>query len=191
MNREFAASVAGAKRSAVGGTFYRHCNASVRSLDGSTAGGRWGVPGLIQVLYLGRPEASVIVEAYRHLVDPFVEDGMRPDLVQARNLIVASVNVTNVLDLRDDEAREAVGLTEQDLTSEVGDYAPCQRIARVANQLELHGVLAPAATGLGETLALFERHLPAAELPTVTEIVEWTSLPDDPRRLRIVEQQEA
>jgi hypothetical protein len=70
----------------------------------------------------------------------------------------------------------------------VDDYEPCQRVARVANQLELHGIIAPAATGFGETLALFERHLPAAELPQVVEVIPWNSLPDDPRRLRLVEE---
>lgn len=191
MSSELRASVAGAKRTTIQGTFYRHCNSSQRSLEGSASGGRWGVPNLVQVLYLGRPEPSVVVEAYRHLVDPFIEEGMRPELVQPRNLIIAAVDVTNILDLRDEEARDAVGLSELDLTSEVGDYETCQRIARVANQLELHGIVAPAATGLGETLALFERHLPAHELPTVIDVVEWATLPDDPRRLRLIDERHA
>jgi RES domain-containing protein len=99
--------------------------------------------------------------------------------------------VTNVLDLRTAQAAVSVGLSTADLTSEVDDYAACQRVARVAHQLELHGILAPAATGLGETLALFERHLPAEEIPVLTAIETWPQLPADPRRLRLVDEQEA
>jgi hypothetical protein len=39
---------------------------------------------------------------------------------------------------------------------------------------------------LGETLALFERHLPASELPRVVGRDLWDGLPADPRRLRVV-----
>jgi hypothetical protein len=93
--------------------------------------------------------------------------------------------------LRSRTAQVAVGLTDTDLTSPVGEYEPCQEVGRVAHQLGLHGVLAPAATGLGETLALFEQHLPAGELPTFIEDEVWDGLPDDPRRLRLVGEEEA
>jgi hypothetical protein len=59
-------------------------------------------------------------------------------------------------------------------------------VARVAHQLELHGILSPAATGFGETLALFEHHLPANEMPTLIGEETWETLPADPRRLRVV-----
>lgn len=44
-----------------------------------------------------------------------------------------------------------------------------------------HGILAPAATGVGETLALFERRLPAEEQPELIDIATWDGLPADPR----------
>jgi hypothetical protein len=56
----------------------------------------------------------------------------------------------------------------------------------VAHQLRLHGIIAPAATGLGETLALFEQHLPADEMPALVADELWDVLPADPRRLRLV-----
>lgn len=43
------------------------------------------------------------------------------------------------------------------------------------------GILAPAATGVGETLALFERRLPAEEQPELIDIATWDGLPADPR----------
>jgi hypothetical protein len=49
------------------------------------------------------------------------------------------------------------------------------------------GVIAPAATGVGETLALFDEHLPTNELPQLRETTAWLRLPPDPRRLRDVD----
>jgi hypothetical protein len=42
---------------------------------------------------------------------------------------------------------------------------------------------AKARDWLGETLAVFERCLPAEELPTVRNRKIWDGLPSDPRRL--------
>lgn len=106
---------------------------------------------------------------------------MRPGLVGPRHLISCEVEVTNVLDLRVAENREIVGLSILDMTSDVGDYGACHRIAQAAHQLELHRIIAPAATGMGETLALFERRLPADELPVLLDTLTWEGLPPDPR----------
>jgi hypothetical protein len=72
------------------------------------------------------------------------------------------------------------------LFSDVGDYAACQQVGQVAHQLALHGVIAPAPTGVGVTLALFEKYLLAPELPVLVGEEVWDGLPADPRRLRIV-----
>jgi hypothetical protein len=87
----------------------------------------------------------------------------------------------SVLDLRDGASRDAVGLTLAELTSEVGDYEACHRIGQAAYELGLHGVIAPSAGGLGETLAAFEDHLPESEQPSLVEEQTWESLPPDPR----------
>ncbi|SRR6266536_4951567 len=191
MRRQLALAVAAAPRAAIEGRFERHVSYGCRDLTGSNSGGRWGPPGGYSVLYLGRPVTSVVVEAYRHLVDPFADDGMTGKMVASRRLLICEVALTNVLDLRSRTAQVAVGLTEDDLTSPISEYEPCQEVGRVAHQLGLHGVLAPAATGLGETLALFEQHLPATELPILVEEEIWDGLPDDPRRLRLVSDEEA
>ncbi|MGI8778004.1 MAG: RES domain-containing protein [Acidimicrobiales bacterium] len=104
------------------------------------------------MIYLGRPASSVVVEAYRHLVDDI--EGMTAERVRGRRLVRAQVSVhDDVLDLRSRQSRLAVGLTDAELFSDVGDYDACQRIGHVAHQLSMHGVLAPAATRSGETLA--------------------------------------
>lgn len=187
MARKLAQDVAAAQRSAIAGRFERHVSQDWRELTGSNSGGRWGPEGSYSVLYLGRPRASVTVEAYRHLVDPFADAGMTGDMVAPRRLLVCEVSVTEVLDLRGEAAQHRVGLTENDLISDVGAYGACHAVGRVAHQLGLHGIIAPAATGLGETLALFEQHLPADEMPVLVADELWDVLPADPRRLRLVQ----
>ncbi|UNX53436.1 RES family NAD+ phosphorylase [Georgenia sp. TF02-10] len=175
-------AVSRAKTSAIDGVFQRHCSPRVTTLSGSPAGGRWGPAGAFPVLYLGRPTASVTIEAYRHLVDDV--EGMTGDEVGPRTLWTCQVAVTNVLDLRQASSRDAVSLTLDHLSSAVDEYEKCQRVAQAAYRMQLHGIIAPSAGGLGETLALFEDHLPANELPVVLRRETWARLPADPRQLR-------
>lgn len=182
--RDLIVGVSRSRHVRVRGTFMRHTSVGRRPLDGSQGGGRWGPPGAFAVLYLGRPKDSVVVEAYRHLIDPF--DGITPDMVQPRNLVTADVDVTEVLDLTDAPSCDSLGLSTSDLHSKIGAYDKCWAVARAAHQLGLHGILAPAATGLGETLALFEAHLPPTEQPTLLDETLWSSLPPDPRKIRDV-----
>lgn len=184
MSRSLLEVVARAPKATVVGEFQRHVSLRVRDLVGSSAGGRWGPERAFSVLYLGRPTPSVIVEAYRHLVEAVLDVDMPPSAVGPRRLLTCRVEVSNVLDLRDPAGWESVGLTAEDLMSDVGDYTACQAVGAAAHQLELHGVIAPAATGLGETLSLFERHLPDVEIPVLVSEETWNQLPDDPRDLR-------
>lgn len=95
----------------------------------------------------------MVLEAYRHLVDPVDVDepGERERLIDnlvARVLITCAVDVTHLLDLRSATARGHAGLTTQDLLSPTRDrdaYRRCQEVAQVAHQLGRHGILAPAA----------------------------------------------
>jgi RES domain-containing protein len=178
-------AIAAAGTVTVEGAFQRHTSPRYRTLSGSAAGGRWGPEGGYPVLYLGRPIDSVVVEAYRHLVEPV--EGMRPEMVGPRRLLTCEVRITNVLDLRDPSVWESLGITFDDLMSEVGDHAACNRIGQAAHQLGLHGIIAPAASGVGETLAVFERRLPAAEQPRLVAEEVWDALPADPRKLRLAE----
>ncbi|MEX2291798.1 MAG: RES family NAD+ phosphorylase [Mycobacteriales bacterium] len=178
------------------GIWQRHARARTarHGLDGRAGDGRWGTRGAFPVLYLGRPTDSVVVEAYRHLVDPVdVEDAAERDSLLdnlvPRVLITCSVSATGLLDLRSPGARGHAGLTLQDLQSGTDDqdaYRRCQEVAQVAHQLGRHGVIAPAATGLGETLALFTDLLPSGERPVRSaEDEPWVRLPADPRTERV------
>lgn len=176
MNRErtLAERVAGLEGVEIDGSFMRHA-APERDTFAGGYGGRWGAA--LPVIYLGRPRDSCVEEAYRHLVD---EAGVPAEYVKARTLYTVDVQISNVLDLRDPGAQERVALTVADLYSEVGDYEACQRVAAAAHQLEYHGILAPAATQLGETLAVFRRRIAINEFPTVTDEEMWTHLPPRP-----------
>lgn len=179
MARDIAAAVSRAGTATVAGRFQRHVSPRQEPLRGSHSGGRWGPEGAYPVLYLGRPTDSVIVEAYRHLVETV--EGMQPHMVGPRRLVICEVEITNVLDLRESARRDAIGLTIANLCSEVGDYGACHRVGQVAHEFGLHGIIAPAAGGLGETLAVFEDRLPEGEQPAMVEEQTWESLPTDPR----------
>ncbi len=174
------------------GRFERH--SSLRweqgsELRGSSAGGRWGAPRAYEVLYLGRPPASVVAEAYRHLVDDELD---HPDLaaqVLERRIVACEVDVPGVIDLRPSAARERLGLTPEIMSSDVGDYDLCQRVGAGAHQLQASGVIAPSASGLGETLALFTLNLPADNWPRILERGIWNGLPPDPRHLQVADEE--
>ena len=173
------------------GRWQRHCGARYANtaLDGRVGDGRWGTRTGFPVLYLGQPLDSVVVEAYRHLIDPIIDDDERGQLLRTmapRALVTASVSVMNILDLRDVRTRAELHLTADVLhcpTNDRDGYAACQQVAQVAHQLGLHGILAPAATDLGHTLALFTDLLPTSERPTRDGPDQiWNGLPADPRQ---------
>jgi hypothetical protein len=170
----------------IDGVWRRHVSAAHRetALQGRSAPSRWGRRGGFPILYLGRPNDSVVVEAYRHLVDP-VEDPALLAQVGPRVLVTTdSIRVTEILDMRTATARVALNLSMEILQSETSDreaYEKCRDIAAVAHQLGFHGIITPAATRLGETLALFTDLLPQEEVPTAASVDYWDKLPDDPR----------
>jgi len=179
VNRDLANAIAGTTLTSAEGTYFRHSRPGVKELKGSTGGGRWGPEHGFPVIYLGQPEVSVAAEAHRRFVDPVI-DGMPAEFVAPRDLLTVDVDVDELLDLRDPRHVVAVGLDDEALR---GPWPPCVRVARAAHQLGIHGILAPAATGLGLTLALFEQHLPHDQMPQVVRRELWAQLPPDPRTL--------
>lgn len=173
-NRTLAERVASLEGVPISGDFMRHA-APGRDAFAGNYGGRWGEK--VLAIYLGRPEDSCVEEAYRHLVD---DAGVPAELIKPRILYTVRVDAENILDLRDASAQERVGLNPDELCSEVGDYEACQRVAATAHQLEFHGIIAPAATGLGETLTLFRQRIGINETPIVISEVTWVQLPPRP-----------
>jgi RES domain-containing protein len=173
----------------VRGQFERHCSLRRDAMAASSAGGRWGPPGAFEVLYLGQPRDSVIVEAYRHLVDDDLDNpGVLAQHVTERRIVTCTVDVDGLLDLRLPDTQAKLDLSEEHLRSDVGDYEHCWAIARVAHQLQIAGIVAPSASRLGETVALFPTNIPVEEWPELVEQDIWRELPPDPRRLRLLDE---
>jgi hypothetical protein len=188
-HRDLLAAIADLEPIRVEGTFERHASLRWKDLSASASGGRWGAPRAYEVLYLGRPRDSVVIEAYRHLVDDELDDAQQlAASVLERRVITCMVAAPNILDLRPRSSRETVGLSDAKLLSEVGDYLACQAIGAAAHQLGLSDIVAPAASHIGETLALFPTNLAIENWPTVIGRDIWRGLPADPRRLRIIGQ---
>lgn len=187
-HRDLLAAISDLEPAQVSGEFERHCSLRWEEMKPSAAGGRWGARLAYEVLYLGRPRQSVVVEAYRHLVDDELDapQELAASVIE-RRILTCEVAVQNILDLRTKASRAAVGLSDDDLYSDLGAYDRCQAIGAAAHQLGLYGVIAPSASRLGETLALFAMNLPVEQWPTVTTRDIWRGLPADPRRLRVVE----
>lgn len=169
------------------GTWQRHVAARFAdtALAGRSANGRWRTEGSYPVLYLGRPTDSVVVEAYRHLVDPVVADDGPVPPIRPRALVTCEVSVTEILDLRSPINRTLAGIMPAQLQSETYDraaYSACQNVSAAAHQLGYHGIIAPAATKMGETLALFTDLLTDAEQPVLTGTEMWVQIPPDPRK---------
>lgn len=187
--RDLLAAIAGLDPIRLQGTFERHTSLRWEELRPSAAGGRWGARRAYEVLYLGRPRESVVIEAYRHLVDDELDNtGALAASVLERRIVTCKVDIPNILDLLSGSTRTAVSLTEAQLFSDVGDYTACQVVGAAAHRLGLAGLIAPAASRQGETLALFPDSLPAEHRPNVTKRDIWRGLPPDPRRLRLVKE---
>jgi RES domain-containing protein len=188
-HRDLLAAIADLEPIHVDGTFERHASLRWEELTPSAAGGRWGASRAFEVLYLGRPRDSVVVEAYRHLVDDELDDAQAlAATVLERRIITCRVDVPDIVDLRPAAARSTLGLSASDLQSAVGHYGACQAVGAAVHQLGLGGIIAPAATRLGETLALFPTNLAVERWPTVIGRDIWRGLPADPRRLRAVDE---
>lgn len=181
MNERMTERVASVAPIRLEGTFHRHASLNRDAFAGSP-GGRWGTENFA-VIYLGRPPHGVVVEAYRHLVDS--TPGMRGELVRSRVFYTVSVEVERILDLTNPDSLAAVGLEAGDLLTDPYDYEPCQAVASAAHQLGYKGVLAPAANGFGQTLALFSARLDNSERPTIVSQEVWQHLPADPRQLKL------
>lgn len=181
MRRSIAELVAAVPPVRVEGLFFRHAAPNRDAFSGGT-GGRWGAR--FPVIYLGRPETAPIAEAYRHLVD---DTGVPARAVKPRILYTARISADGILDLTVSDNLTSVGLLRANLTTSIDEHDRCQEVAAAAHQLGYHGILAPAAHGLGETLALFRQRLSANELPIVESEKFWDGLPEDPRLARPIQ----
>jgi RES domain-containing protein len=134
-------------------------------------GGRWNPPDSFSVLYLGLDRQTVVYEferlAHRQRRDPA---DFLPRAFYRYDLALQSI-----LDPRDAEALEAVGLGVAELTSDHLDA--CQRVGRAAHHAGHEGILAPSAAGDGTVVALFLDRMQFGSTIVPTRMEVWESAP--------------
>ena len=155
------------------GMTWRYATQSRDPLSGEGArrfGGRWNPRGSFPVTYLSTALPTAMHELER-LADAA---GMTPFTLIDRGYSLYSIEAYDiaVLDLRDTTALESLGLRRSDIADP--DWTACQSVGHAAWFLEMQGVLAPSASGVGEILAVFEGRVRLDQL-AVLEVTELTA----------------
>jgi hypothetical protein len=96
-HRDLLAAICDLDPAEVKGDFERHCSLHWDELKSSAAGGRWGARRAYEVLYLGKPQESVVAEAYRHLVDDELDSPQElAAAVIERRILTCEVRMQNI-----------------------------------------------------------------------------------------------
>jgi RES domain len=137
-------------------------------LTGSSANGRWGAAGELEVLYASEARDGALAEiGFRLSLEP-----VWPSRIQHRIHILA-VKTERMLRLVD--MRELENLGVDIARYETFEYSATQAIAAAAHFLEFDGLLVPSARFACNNLALFTDRVSAgAQLQLVSsEGVDW------------------
>lgn len=132
---------------------YRHYAPAYGPLSGEGArrqGGRWNPPDSVATVYTASDIETVDSEFTRQLA----RSGLSPANVQPRELATIRVELRRVLDLRDPDTRDALGVSLDDLMAD--DPSLSQAIGEAAQHLGYEAIVAPSASGgPGYVVALF------------------------------------
>jgi RES domain-containing protein len=174
LDAKLVARVDGVGAAAYRGDAFRHLPPAYDPLSARGArihGGRWNPPDSFAVLYLGLDRRTVVDEferlARRQRRDP-------ADFLP-RAFYRYDLTLQSVLDLRDADALEAIGLSSAELTSD--QLEACQRVGRAAHNAGREGILAPSAAGDGTVLALFLDGMQPGSTIAPTRMEIWESTP--------------
>ncbi|MGH2742674.1 MAG: RES family NAD+ phosphorylase [Thermoleophilaceae bacterium] len=174
-----AAAVDGLAPAALSGEAFRHVAENRHPLSGAGArslGGRWNPRESFATLYLALERETVVREFFRLAR----RMGLAPEDFLPRRFYRYSFELSGLLDLREAEARAAVGLSERSIASD--DLGPCQAVGEAAHYLGREGVVAPSATGAGTVLAVFFDRLTAGSFVHDLDYETWESPPSPPER---------
>jgi RES domain-containing protein len=134
-------------------------------------GGRWNPRRSFAVLYLGTAIETVVAEFHRLAAKQL----LAPVSFLPRTLYSYDVELRNVLDLREPESREALGLGIKSLIGD--DLSSCQAVGEAAFTCGREGIVAPSATGVGSVIAVFpERLTPGSAIHDVGAEI-WETVP--------------
>ena len=149
------------------GTCFRYTTAHRDPLSGEGArrfGGRWNPSSLFSAIYLADSAQACMVEVDRAAqaasttAEKMLEASYRLHTVTAEDL--------EVLDLTTTEAREAVGLDDDDIHGD--DWSACQAVGHAAWFLHVQGVLVPAAGGVGLVITAYEQRTRPGQLRVIS-----------------------
>jgi hypothetical protein len=137
-------------------------------LRGSSANGRWGAPGELEVLYTSEARDGALAEVgFRLSLEP-----VWPSLIE-HQIHVLAVRAERILRLVDMSELEKLGV---DISRyETFEYSATQAIAAAAHFLEFDGMLVPSARFACSNLVLFaDRVSHAGDIQLVSsEDVDW------------------
>jgi hypothetical protein len=146
-------------------------------LRGSSASGRWGAAGELEVLYTSEQRDGALAEVgFRLSLEP-----VWPSLIQ-HQIHVLAVKAERILHLVD--MRELGNLGVDISRYETFEYGPTQAIAAAAHFLEFDGMLVPSARFACSNLVLFiDRASHTGHLQLVSsEDVDWSDWQKKNRR---------
>ena len=131
---------------------YRHTSPAYTPLSGDGArrqGGRWNPPDSFRVVYTALEVETVDREFARFVL----RAGVTKPSITRRQLATIRVRLSRVLDLTNEVTRDALGVSEAEITSD--DLAIARAIGEAAHHLGYEAVLAPSGAGRGNVLAIF------------------------------------
>jgi len=145
------------------GECFRYAGAHREPLSGEGArrfGGRWNPPLLFSAIYLADSAQACMVEVERAAQ---AASTTPEQMLQARyRLHTIQATDMAVLDLTTAEARDAVGLEDDDIYGD--DWSACQAVGHAAWFLHVQGVLVPAAGGVGLVITAYEQRTRPGQL---------------------------
>lgn len=149
------------------GTCFRYTTAHRDPLSGEGArrfGGRWNPSSLFSAIYLADSARACMVEVDRAAQ---AASTTAEKMLEASYLLhTVAVNALAVLDLTTAEAREAVGLDDDDVHGD--DWSACQAVGHAAWFLHVQGVLVPAAGGIGLVITAYEQRTHPGQLQVIS-----------------------
>jgi RES domain-containing protein len=166
--------------STVAGNYFRRVDHETEPLGAHRRGGRWSVRDEALTLYLSQPLDSALAEAYRHFFDRPAEKELRGQF-EPKLFREYYVQSDGILDLTMPDQLQRFGIRESDLVTRVGDWGACQAIGSQAFLSGFKGVMAPAASGIGVTLALFMDARAGSPQVTPMKLHRFGVAPVDPR----------
>ncbi len=160
---ELVAAIQAAPAVSLGTTCWRHIRLGRDPLAAAGArfqGGRWNPPNSFSVLYLATDKATVSAEFHRLVA----RQGLSPESFLPRAMYRYEIDLVGLLDLTQVAARDAVKITDQELSA--NDMSVCQAVGEAAYACRRSGIIAPSATGDGTVVALFPDCLTTEEAVT-------------------------